>query len=47
MKAIPDSCTLIYLIKTGLLDILLKIFDEIWVGEIVYFETVEKGKELK
>lgn len=45
MKAIPDSCTLIYLIKTGLLDILLKIFDEIWVGEIVYFESVEKGKE--
>ena len=45
MKAIPDSCTLIYLIKAGLLDILLKIFDEIWVGEIVYFESVEKGKE--
>jgi predicted nucleic acid-binding protein len=45
MKAIPDSCTLIHLIKTGLLDILLKIFDEVWIGEIVYFETVERGKE--
>jgi len=45
MKAIPDSCTLIHLIKTGLLDILLKIFDEVWVGEIVYFESVERGKE--
>lgn len=24
---------------------MLKIFDEIWIGEIVYFESVERGKE--
>lgn len=45
MKAIPDSCTLIYLITAGLWDVSLQIFDEIWIGEIVYFESVEKGKE--
>lgn len=45
MKAIPDSCTLIHFTKTGLLDLLLKIFDEIWIGEIVYLESVERGKE--
>lgn len=45
MISIPDCCTLIYLVKTDLLELLPKLFDEIWIEEIVYKECVIRGKE--
>ncbi len=45
MISVPDCCTLIYLTKVDLLDLLQKLFDEVWIGETVYEECVVKGKE--
>ncbi|MEA3255635.1 MAG: hypothetical protein U9Q22_07350, partial [Candidatus Altiarchaeota archaeon] len=45
MISVPDCCTLIYLTKVDLLDILSKLFNEVWIGEIVYEECVIGGKE--
>lgn len=43
MILVPDTNTLIYLAKTGMLNILDKY--EVWIGNHVYKETVEAGKQ--
>jgi len=45
MISVPDSCTLIYLVKIDLLNILPKLFNEVWIGGVVYEECVIRGKE--
>jgi len=47
MIGVPDCCTLIYLTKTDLLNLLPELFDEVWIGEVVYKECVIKGKEAR
>lgn len=36
---------MIYLTKVDLMDLLPKLFDKVWIGEIVYEECVVKGKQ--
>lgn len=43
MIVIPDSNTLIYLAKADILELINRY--EVWVGDKVYTETVERGKE--
>jgi len=45
MILVPDCCTLIYLTKVDLVELLSKLFDEVWIGEIVYEESVIRGKQ--
>ena len=43
MRAVVNSSPLIFLAKLGLLDLLEKLFDDVYVTEAVYHETVVEG----
>ena len=43
MEVLPDSSTIIALVKTGSLDLLRKIFDKIWITEEVRGEITVGG----
>jgi len=45
MIIVPDCCTLIYLTKAGLLNLLPELFDEVWISGVVYRECVTRGKQ--
>ena len=43
MRVVLNSSPLIFLAKLGLLDLLEKLFDEVYITEAVYHETVVEG----
>ncbi|WP_297457854.1 DUF3368 domain-containing protein [Thermococcus sp.] len=43
MRAVVNSSPLIFLAKLGLLDLLEKLFDDVYITEAVYHETVVEG----
>ncbi len=47
MKTISDSTILIHLAKIGKIHYLKEIFDQIIIPKEVYYEVMEKGKELE
>ncbi len=43
MRVVLNSSPLIFLAKLGLLDLLEKLFEEVYITEAVYHETVVEG----
>ncbi|WP_297468806.1 DUF3368 domain-containing protein [Thermococcus sp.] len=43
MRVVVNSSPLIFLAKLGLLDILDELFDEVFITDAVYYETVVEG----
>ena len=47
MRVVINSSPLIFLAKLGLLDLLEKLFEEVYITEAVYHETVVKVPDMK